>query len=238
MVHGNFTDSEGNMSEFYDSSTTHSSMSSSNSIDSQMRRILVRPGYLPNMKSSTSVSVHSGEFDGEGISWPYRGDQSNSKAPELDKMNVLPVLQEITVRDWQVEASEARVEKSAGVTEITEISFIKSPEEASKVVDPVNSIDELWLNLYHRGQLRSLSNKDKTMEKTIKDWSGYLTKGDWIGGGAFGDVYAGIWVDAPEFEGRKLPQVVLKVMRDAMKQAVHKGQDKVNLYHCPHLTEY
>jgi hypothetical protein len=49
----------------------------------------------------------------------------------------------------------------------------------------------------------------------ISDLTGYVGKGDFVGGGAFGDVYRGVWqnVSASHMRSTELPEIAIKVMR-------------------------
>ena len=48
----------------------------------------------------------------------------------------------------------------------------------------------------------------------LKDLSGLVDRDElqWIGGGSFGDVYRGKWIDKPKV-GEEKPDVVVKVLR-------------------------
>jgi hypothetical protein len=118
-----------------------------------------------------------------------------------------------------------------------------APSESSSENLPIKNallnIIELWWELSMQATVSgerirdlqsSLSSDDDVTGP--RDWTGYITKGERIGGGGFGDVYLGNWVNIPE-DGmglkEKTPKVVVKEMRTSMKQAVDKKQAKVCL---------
>lgn len=133
----------------------------------------------------------------------------------------------------------------------------------SDAKDPITRLEELWDRINRDAEISSLqppssssgssvqyslssesnSSTRLSSEAGLRDWSGYLTKGRRIGGGAFGDVYMGRWEDLPPLainstskspgEANKAqmdqhpPNVVVKVIRSFMKDAMEQDHAKV-----------
>ena len=64
----------------------------------------------------------------------------------------------------------------------------------------------------HSGGIEKVQHKCDTSEASIKvmDWTGFVTLDQFLGGGAFGDVYHGKWTGTAQSESRPLPRIVTK----------------------------
>src|ERR1700761_3612709 len=73
-------------------------------------------------------------------------------------------------------------------------------------------IGELWSKLSHRKGI--LDSGDQA-----RDWTGYIERGDPIGGGGFSDVFEVKWINFPYIPPDKLPRAVVKTLRVTLAEA-------------------
>jgi hypothetical protein len=97
-------------------------------------------GFESYISSDSTTSIASPpNTSGEGISWPQYEGPSNSIASESDIKSVPSSL------TCQVAGSEVPIMESARVTQSI---LLSNTELSSRTHDPMDSIDEIWFNLY------------------------------------------------------------------------------------------
>lgn len=112
------------------------------------------------------------------------------------------------------------------------------------MTDQQLSCDELWDAVCHRrGQPASsignaiLSGTEFTFPSSnLRDWTGHLSKGEWIGEqgiGGTGMVYKAYWKNIRVPDGRDVPLVVAKIPRAEVVGGDHDRASKVCLLAYP-----